>query len=140
MLKATTRFRKAMAADNLDDFDRVVEPYYQIMAESIAQQKARLGGTFAVAHAVASRRSRDYLRRLLGPDLVFLVLNLTEDCVRERLKQRHGAGSSSGVLERMYKLYQPAGDDEENAFNVTVDSNMTKDEVLQNVLAIVRNI
>ena len=64
---------------------------YKLMAADIGRQQKRLGGTIAVAHAVARRKSRDFLRSLMGPDLVFFVLDTTAECMRERLNARHGS-------------------------------------------------
>ena len=90
---------------------------------------------FAVAHAVATRNGRDYLKQLMGPNLVFIVLNLTRKCTSARLKDRHGDSVGEG-LENIHSIYQPAGVDEENAFNVDVDEEMTKEDVMQEVLKI----
>ena len=85
-----------------------------------------------MAHAVATRGSRDYLRKLMGPDLVFVVINMTRECQKERLKERHGE-SVGDLMEKMFNLYEPAGEDEENAFNVTVDTGMSRQDVLKQV-------
>ena len=36
-------------------------------------------------------------------------------------------------MEKMFNLYEPAGEDEENAFNVTVDTGMSRQDVLKQV-------
>ena len=110
-----------------------------MVAEDIVWQKRRLGGTFAVAHAVATRKSRDYLKQVMGPDLVFIVLNLTRKCASARLKGRHGESVGDG-LEKIHSIYQRAGEDEVNAFNVDVDEGMTKEDVMQKVLEITDNL
>ena len=71
----------------------------------------------------------------MGPNLVFIVLNLTRKCTSARLKDRHGDSVGEG-LENIHSIYQPAGVDEENAFNVDVDEEMTKEDVMQEVLKI----
>ena len=63
-----------------NDFDILIRPVLNIMGKDIARQKVRLGGDFAVAQAVVTRESREILRQLMGPDLVFIVLNLTKEC------------------------------------------------------------
>ena len=79
-----------METNAYDKFAEAAKPFYKVMAEDIVRQQKRLGGAFAVAHAVARRESRDYLRSLVGPDLVFIVLNMTLECMKERLTARHG--------------------------------------------------
>ena len=39
-----------------------------------------------------SRAQRDLIRNILGPDLVFVVLNMTKECQEKRLHERHGDG------------------------------------------------
>ena len=68
----------------------------------------------------------------MGPDLVFVVINMTQECQKERLKERHGE-SVGDLMEKMFNLYEPTGEDEENAFNVTVDTGMSRQDVLKQV-------
>ena len=112
-----------------------LRPIYKIMATDILRQKARLGGTFAVAHAVASRAMRDYFRTLMGPDLVFIVLNMTKECQTERMSERHGDDVSEGWWLD-YSKFQPAGVDEEKAYNITIEEGDSKQDVLNKVLEI----
>ena len=103
-------------------------------------QKKRLGGDFAVAQAVVSRKSRDLLRDALGPDLVFIVFNLTNKCQVQRVEARQPGEEMKGVrdsLYEMYKAYEPAGEDEPNSFNVQIDENMTPADVMKQVLDII---
>ena len=56
----------------------------------------------------------------------------------KRLEGRHGDGENSKkfseTLHKMYDNYEPAGEDEEGAINITVDENMSTDDVLKLVL------
>lgn len=54
ILKAGKEFEKMMKGD-FTDFDIAVQPLLKIMCREITKQKKRLGGDFAVAHAVVSR-------------------------------------------------------------------------------------
>ena len=51
-------FLKSKQIDG-EAFDKAVRPLYTAMANDIIRQKKRLGGDFAIAHAVATRASRD---------------------------------------------------------------------------------
>ena len=54
---------------------------------------------------------------------------------------RHGeCAEGAGGLERAYSAFQPADEDEERAYNVTIEKGMSKQEVLQEVLKIVDRI
>ena len=49
---------------------------------------------------------------------------------------------SKGVelMNKMYDDYEPAGEDEEGAYNVTVTEDMTPDDVLNQVIKIIGKI
>jgi len=138
ILVVGAKFEECLTQNKLDEFSAMAKPFYKIMADDISKQKERLGGTFAVAHAVATRDSRDYLRGLMGPDLIFVVLNMSKDCMRERLTARHGETLGEG-FENMYRVYEPAGEDEPNAHNVTIEKGMSKEDVINKVLDIMKN-
>ena len=127
-------------ADGFKGFDEAIKPLYKAMTDDITRQQKRLGGDFAVAHAIASRVSRDYVRQQLGDKVVFIVLNLTKECQNKRIKGRHG-DAVEGVQENMgsmFKMYEPAAKDEPNTYNVTIDERDTPDMVLNNVLDLIR--
>ena len=98
----------------------------------------------AIAQAIFCRRQRDKLREIIGPDLVFIVLNMTKECQKKRIQGRHG---DSGMLEEFMRVLvkyaemcEPAGDDEENAFNLTITENMNRDDVIKEVLDILQKL
>ena len=77
----------------------------------------------------------------IGEDVVFIVLNMTKECQTKRLEARHhGTGLSVDFMERMHKLYEPAGCDEKGAYNLTVTEHMTQDDVIDEVQKIVGNL
>ena len=120
-----------------NDFDILIRPVLNIMGKDIARQKVRLGGDFAVAQAVVTRESRELLRQLMGPDLVFIVLNLTKECQHQRIDRRHPGKEQEmfrDILYKMFDAFEPAGEDEHNAYNVSINENMSKDDVMDAVL------
>ena len=54
ILQSEKEFENMMKGE-VDNFDAAVQPLLKIMCREIAKQKKRLGGDFAVAHAVVSR-------------------------------------------------------------------------------------
>ena len=90
------------------------------------------------------RESRDICRKLLGADNVtFLVMNLTKSCQKKRLQARHGDENEGGfadALGKMFDSFEPAGEDEEGSYNVTITEDMTPDDVLKKVLEIIAKI
>ena len=140
IIGASQKMRASMA-DGFKGFDEIAKPLYKAMTDDLARQQKRLGGDFAVAHAIATRFSRDYVRQQLGDQVVFFVLNLTQGCQNKRLKGRHG-DSVDGLEENMgamFKMYEPAARDEPNTHNVTIDEGDTPDMVVNNILAVIRS-
>ena len=121
-----------------DEFYEQSKPLYKIMIETVIKQKARLGGTFATALAVPLQKTREYMYQVAGPDLIFISLNLSKECQAARLKQRHGEGSRlATTLISMYSRFHPGGKNEKNCYNITIEENMTKNDVMGKVLDIV---
>ena len=120
------------------------EPMMRIIAEDIFKQRKRIGGDWSVDFAVFSRKQRDMLRKILGPDLVFIVLNMTVECQKERLIGRHGKGEESKAaidfMTKMHALYEPAGEDEENSFNINITYDMSPDDVVKKILHIMEQV
>ena len=70
---------------------------------------------------------------------VFVTLSLTEECLLKRVAARHPEVAGMGIpppLARVISEYEPAGDDEENAYDVVVTEGMTKEDVLAEVLKV----
>ena len=61
MLKSS-RGMQSIWAGKVVDFGELHRPMLNIACREIARQKGRLGGTFAVAHAVTSRKNREFCR------------------------------------------------------------------------------
>ena len=132
-----------MWAGKYDAVEETLNPLYDQMSNHVMIQRKRLGGDMAIAQAVFSRRQRDKLRKIIGPDLVFIVLNMTKECQKKRIQGRHGNSMPEEfmvVLVKYAEMCEPAGDDEENAFNVTISEDMSKDDVVKKVLEIVNNL
>ena len=75
---------------------------------------------------------------MVCPNVVFIVLNMTDGCRRVRLKGRHNSdGELPDNLGKLFQEFEPAGDGEENAYNIEVSDDMTREEVLGKVLEII---
>ena len=137
--KAEEAFMGMMKGQGFDNFEETLDPLYDYMGMDIARQRKRLGGNMAIAQAVFSRKQRDKLRSLIGPDLVFIVLNMTKECQSKRVRGRHGDSFGTDFIDILIKyaeLCEPAGDDEENAFNISITEDMTRDDVLAQIMDI----
>ena len=133
---------EASMKDGFKDFDLHAKPLYKAMVDDIKKQKKRLGGDFAIAHAVATRASRDFIRQELGSEVVFIVLSLTLECQKKRILGRHGDAVENvqDMMGDMYKLYEDAGDDEPNSYNVVIEDTHTPAMVLETVLDLIKKI
>ena len=120
-----------------------LQPMLDLLAKDIIHQRKRLGGNMVIAQAINSQKQRERMRELIGPDLVFMVLNMTRQSQVERLKKRHAGSIPDSFLEVMIKyaeLCEPAGEDEPNTFNVIITGNMSKEDVVKEILKIANKI
>ena len=116
---------------------------YENMAKDISKQSKRLGGKMVVAQAIYSRKQRDSMRKILGPECVFIVLNMNRDCQKKRIMERHGDDMNGDFLDLMLKraeMYEPARADEKNAYNVDITKDMSRDDLVQKILDIVNQL
>jgi hypothetical protein len=76
--------------------------------------------------------------------LVFLVLNLTKEAQDHRLLARHGSDEagkfSAELMKKVFNFYEPAGNDEENAFNIDISEEMSVDDVMNKILEVLNTI
>ena len=65
---------------------------------------------------------------------------MTEDCQDKRLLGRHGSEEAgieaANMMRKVFHMYEPAGRDEENSYNVDITANMTIDDVMDEILSI----
>ena len=127
-----------------EEVNKVMEIVSEDMANDILKQRQRIGGDWSIAFAVFSRKQRDIIRKVLGPDVIFMVLNLTKDCTKKRLTARHGEGDVADMINNtlleFYKFYEKAGEDEENAFNIMIEEDMNSDDVIDKVMDIIKTL
>ena len=126
----------------MDVVNEFMETASEDMANDVLKQRKRIGGDWSIAFAVFSRKQRDIIRKILGPDVIFMVLNLTKDCTKKRLASRHGdsdvADKFTTRLLEFTKFYEKAGEDEENAFNIMIEEDMNVDNVIDKVMEIIK--
>ena len=113
-----------------------VENFYSGLCKDIKKERKRLGGNWAVAQAVPLRSLRDHIKKELDNDVIFVVLNMSREDQMKRVKQRHGEGQESinDWLIKIYDLFEPLAEGEENAIGVDVTSEMTREDVVQKIL------
>ena len=125
----------------LDIFDEFITEICTLSAEDILFHKKKIGGNWAVALAVSSRKHREVLRKAIGTDLYIFVLNLTRESNLKRVIERHGAEHGKEIAKRFEKIikqYEPAEYDEVNTFNIEVTEEMTPDDVVEKAISCLR--
>ena len=116
-------------------------PLFDLMAKDIIHQRKRLGGNMVIAQAIYSQKQRERMRKLIGPDLVFIVLGMSRECQKKRIMGRHGEDFPEtflNIMIKMAEIYEPAGAEEENAFNVEITEKDSRDDVLQKIVDIIK--
>jgi len=117
------------------DYDKgVFNKYYETMSADIRNEKKRIGGTFAIAHVVLSREARDTVRKVLGSDVVFILLRMSTEDRRKRVLSRHdGSESAADMMDRFERLCEPAQEGEPNTVDVDIKAEMTRAEVVAEI-------
>jgi len=82
---------------------------------------------------------RDHIRSILGPDLLFVILSMDKEEVKKRVTERHqGDEQAADLVQSFNNLCEPIGEDEENAVDVAVTADMTRDDVVKKILDLVK--
>ena len=81
-------YEKMMQDEEFDE--EALANYYLVLCDDIKRERERIGGDWAVAMVIDTRRWRDVVRSRLGPDLTFVVLDMSWEDQVERLRGRHG--------------------------------------------------
>ena len=123
-----------------ENIEQKFEPMLSAAAQDIMKHYKKLGGNWSIDYIVFSRKQRDTLRKILGCNLTFIVLNMTKEFQKQRLLQRHQPGDEEGLdfLLKLYELFEPAEDGEENVYNVSISEEMSPEDVIEKVIGIVK--
>mmetsp|Transcript_12151 Transcript_12151/g.25018 ORF Transcript_12151/g.25018 Transcript_12151/m.25018 type:complete len:230 (+) Transcript_12151:165-854(+) len=125
-------FMQASQGDAVD-FE-VWEDFYRELCADVLQERQRLGSgrNFVVAQAVYSARARELIRSLLGPDLVFVVLNLAPELQARRLAERFALPPSQhGSMLRYCRGFEAATEHERRTVSMQVEAGKTPAKMAQ---------
>ena len=71
-------------------------------------------------------------------------MNLTKEGQDKRLLTRHGSDESgidaANMMHNIFDMFEPAGADEKNTYNVDIDADMTIDDVMNEIIKILGEI
>jgi len=111
------------------------EEFYTMLCADILKEKQRIGGDWAVAQCVISRKMREFIRSKLDPNMVFVLLEMDFDETMDRLMKRHqNDDSQKEVMKAFNKLVQPAGANESGVITIKVTKEDTPEDVMEKVL------
>ena len=69
---------------------------------------------------------------------------MTEEGQNKRLLARHGSDeagiNAANMMRKVFDMYEPAGADEGNTYNVVIEVDMTIDDVMNEILKIIGRI
>ena len=136
-----TLYFLSMGDENMYNYEKLCD-FYGVIAEDVSKEHARIGGNFAVTQAVPTRELRDHIRTILGENLIFVVLHMSREDQIRRIKARHGEGKTADsvleMLTKLYNIYETAAEDEPNSINVTVTSEMSPEDVVKEIVRLVK--
>ena len=133
------------------DIETMLE-FYRHLALDIKREKERIGGDFAVATVLMNRETRDQLRRILGDQLVIVLLTMSMEERRERILVRHSGDKATAdrmdvrlqfckhlfilknISQHFTRLMKPLEKDEPNCWEVKVTGDMSRTEVVEEIL------
>lgn len=118
--------RKMAAGIPLDDADR--EPWLEAAGRKLSDAR----GTALVLACSALKRSYRDILRSADPSAHFILLNGSEELLRERLSRRAGHFMPSTLLGSQLETLEPLGSDE---CGVTLDIAESPDELARNAAA-----
>ena len=110
------------------------EKFYRLMAEDIRKERRRVGGDWIVAFAMSRVTDRDIFREVLGEDLLFVVLDISLDLVKERLA---GRGIGEEKMAKIHWKFQPAQEDEPKTAAFQMLRGVSKQDNADAVLRII---
>lgn len=122
---------------NFDESEEAenIRKFFKLFCEDISREKKRIGGDWAVASAMALNKEwRQYIRSLMGPDLVIVNLTMSEEATRSRISKRHGENQSITEMLMKVSLLCMSADDEEGVVNILIDEKMNEDDVIELIL------
>merc|ERR1712142_559450 len=124
---------KLMAGEKYDE--QIMLAYIECLVRDLKTQRARIGGDWAVAGTVQTKKMRDHARKHFGPDLQFIVLDMELEQQVERIRGRHG--DNPEIIEMQKKVFlkfEPKRESEENTVAVKITLDMTPDDLANTIL------
>ena len=118
-----------------------VFPFFKAMSKDIATEKRKIGGDWAVAFAVPTRKMRDVIKEECNA--TFVVLTVSKETQQNRISRRHqddkDEAQTVDYLTTIHKCYESVQPDEKDAYELIITPDMDPDDVVQKVLDLIKN-
>ena len=118
-------------------FEYRTQPYYENLAKEILKQRYKLKTNMVIAdEGPASRFQRDILRKILGENVVFIVLNMDKNYQISRIEKRHGENLDENfmkILTRRSEFHENVEKDEKNTFQIDIVDGLKTEEIIQKI-------
>ena len=113
--------------------------FYRLMALDIVVERARVGGDWVVSCGVlADRRERDIFRGVVGDQqVVFVVLDISVELVKERLAGREESEDAVEGLVAVHFQYKPPESNEPRTVGFEILDGTTKEENTQRIVELI---
>ena len=116
-------------------------PFYTLFAKDVASEKQKIGGDWAVAQAIPTRKIRDVIKKECNA--TFIVLTMSKKYQKQRLSGRHSKDFHPKLvnfLAALHKSYESVQPDEKDAYEVFITPEMSADDVVDKVLDLINHI
>ena len=100
------------------------------------QEQDRLGGDFVVVWAFADdEKERNKIRKILGPEMIFVILSIDAKLAHQRKYNRdQDVSENEKVSAEEYWECELASESELNAVNIEIIEEMNPEDVVKKIL------
>ena len=109
---------------------------YQLLARHIAVERKRLGGDFIAAISLETKHFRDTMRKVIGPEVVFVILHIEQDLQYQRVLQREKDPKSQRFqhMTKVFPFFDDVSREEENDVKINVTEEKTTEDIVHEIL------
>ena len=145
-VKAVKEFYEAIDNRNEAPDEKKSQNYYEALAKHVKIERERIGGqNWVLSQAVSSRKYREAMKKILGPNCYFITLGLSSGTQNQRLQNRYKhlqEDQRNKVLEFLTdveKNFEPAALDEKNGKHIVVTPDLDQKAVVQKILDTIKS-
>ena len=145
-IKAVREFHTKLKFTKRQPDEKTSQAYYEAFAKHVKLEHERIGGKYwVVSQVVPSENYRDLVRKILGPKCFFINMSLSSETQRQRLKQRYKHLQKDHrkefikIRNKSGQSFEHAGPDEKNAQEIVITPDLSKEDVIQKILNIVKS-